>query len=230
MASSRHHFLLRRIHSLMGLLPVGGFVILHLLENARARLGPVAYDHMQSVKDNSAWMPILESSFILLPIAYHACYGIFIASQSRRTLSLGIYNQGGTWRFWMQRVSGLLLLAFLVFHVWETRIHSQGLPTYAWMSDLFNTRPWVRPLYILGIIAAAYHFANGLWSASIVWGLAVRERSQRAVLRFVSVPVFLLVAGLGCYALFQFKPQPRLSRLHGEGAGPASAPVQGLPR
>jgi succinate dehydrogenase / fumarate reductase cytochrome b subunit len=93
------------------------------------------------------------------------------------------------------------------------------------MSELFTARPWVRPLYVLGILAAAYHFANGLWSASIVWGLAVREASQRAVLRFVSVPVFLLVAGLGCYALFQFRPAPRAA-----AAGPApQAAVSGPP-
>jgi succinate dehydrogenase / fumarate reductase cytochrome b subunit len=225
MATSRHHFLLRRIHSLMGLLPVGGFVVLHLLENARAALGAEAFDRMQASKDASAWMPFYDWAFVFIPIAYHACYGIFIASQSRHTLSLGIYNQSGTWRFWMQRVSGILLLAFLAFHVWETRIHSQGLPTYAWMSELFTARPWVRPLYVLGILAAAYHFANGLWSASIVWGLAVREASQRAVLRFVSVPVFLLVAGLGCYALFQFRPAPRAA-----AAGPApQAAVSGPP-
>ena len=226
MASSRHQFLLRRLHSLMGLLPVGGFVVLHLLENARARLGPAAYDHMQAAKDSSPWMPFLEWGFIFLPIAYHACYGLFIASQSRRTLSLGIYNQGGTWRFWMQRVTGIMLLAFLAFHVWETRIHSEGLPTYAWMSDLFNTRPWVRPLYVLGILSAAYHFANGLWSASIVWGLAVRERSQRAVLKYVSVPVFLLVAGLGCYALFQFKPQVKVAEQASPPQGSVLEPLR----
>jgi len=213
MAPSRRHFLLRRIHSLMGLLPVGGFVVMHLLEISRARLGPAAFDAMQARKDASAWMPFLESGLILLPIAYHACYGIFIASQSRRTLSLGIYNQGGTWRFWMQRVTGLALLLFLTFHVWETRIHSQGLPTYAWMSNLFHDWPWMRPVYVAGILASAYHFANGLWSASIVWGFAVREASQRAVLRFVSVPVFLLISGLGCYALLQFKPTPRATGL-----------------
>jgi succinate dehydrogenase / fumarate reductase cytochrome b subunit len=199
----------------MGLLPVGGFVVMHLLEISRARLGPAAFDAMQARKDASTWLPFLEVLLILLPIAYHVCYGIFIASQSRRTLSLGIYNQGGTWRFWMQRVTGLALLIFIAFHVWETRIHSSGLPTYAWMADLFRDWPWMWALYIAGILSAAYHFANGIWSASIVWGLAVRERSQRNVLHFVSVPVFLLIASLGCYTLLQFKPQPRVSGLMG---------------
>ncbi len=209
MASSRHHFLLRRVHSLMGLLPVGGYLVLHFLEAARARLGPEVFDHMQARKGASLWTPVVDWGLVFIPITFHACYGLFIASQSRHTLSLGIYNQSGTWRFWMQRMTGAALLAFVAFHVYETRIHSGGMPTYAWMSDLFAHRPWVRPVYVLGVLAAAYHLANGLWSASIVWGLAVREASQRAVLRFVSVPVFLLVAGLGCYALFQFRHPAR---------------------
>ena len=32
--------------------------------------------------------------------------------------------------------------------------------------------------YLVGVLATVYHFANGLWSAAITWGLTVSRQAQ----------------------------------------------------
>jgi len=38
------HFLIRRVHSLLGLVPIGLFLIFHMFLNLSARGGPEMYD------------------------------------------------------------------------------------------------------------------------------------------------------------------------------------------
>ena len=40
MTADRKHFLLRRLHSLSGLAPIGGFLLFHFYENGKVLQGP----------------------------------------------------------------------------------------------------------------------------------------------------------------------------------------------
>src|SRR5213080_4560165 len=72
-----HHFLLRRLHSLTGLV-FGGYLIVHLLVNATiAQLGNTYQVQVNKIHD----LPFLwavEWIAIYLPILYHTAYGIWI--------------------------------------------------------------------------------------------------------------------------------------------------------
>lgn len=219
LSHEQKHFLLRRLHSLMGVIPLGFFLAFHLFENSKALQGPKAYDEMVATISGIPYLVVLEWVALLGPILYHGIYGVFIASDAHHTLRLAKYGAPGTWRFYLQRATGVLLIAFLVYHVFSTRIQIYYLgwvtdhlgnplhsPTYEWMARYLHETWWTLPFYALGVTAAAYHFANGLWSFAITWGLTVRAAAQKGFLLLVSAPLFLALAGMGIYALLSFDP------------------------
>lgn len=223
--SEQRHFLLRRLHSLMGIVPLGGFLFFHLFENSKVQGGPAAFDRMAEEIGTQPYIAVLEWFVLFLPILYHGFYGVLVATDAKRTLRHTVYNAGGTLRFYIQRATGLFLVAFLCYHVYSTRITIHYLhravdlagqplahPTYDFMVQHFHHAPWVIPFYAIGITCAAYHLANGIWSFSIVWGIAVKKRAQDLCLALVSAPVFCIVVGMGLWALFHFsKPEPVLA-------------------
>ena len=38
---------------------------------------------------------------------------------------------------------------------------------------------WHAPAYLIGITAAVFHFANGIWTFAITWGIAISREAQR---------------------------------------------------
>ena len=210
------HFLARRLHSLTGVLPLGVFLINHLYENYQAvgPGGPARFDGI--VKDLQSNPVILwvEIFGIGLPLLYHAFYGIFIAGQARYNTSR--YRWRANWRFLFQRVSGALLIVYLAYHVWMTRLQpvvnpqsfaqSEGLLTWEYMNGYLTEAHLGVPVwvfYILGILAACFHFANGLWGFLIHWGVTTGPRAQK-VSAFACAGLGILVAILGLNSLYAF--------------------------
>src|SRR2546421_3437681 len=73
----RHHFLLRRLHSLTGLV-FGGYLIVHLLVNATiAQLGDTYQVQVRKIHE-LPFIWAIEWGMIYLPILYHTFYGIWI--------------------------------------------------------------------------------------------------------------------------------------------------------
>src|ERR1700733_517598 len=71
------HFLLRRLHSLTGLV-FGGYLIVHLLVNATIAQGGMVYQLQVDKIHDLPFLPVVEWTFIFLPIIYHTIYGIWI--------------------------------------------------------------------------------------------------------------------------------------------------------
>ncbi|MFM8379401.1 MAG: hypothetical protein ACKOB1_08765, partial [Planctomycetia bacterium] len=55
-------------------------------------------------------------------------------------------------------------------------------------------------LYCIGILSAVFHFANGLWTLGITWGLWTSPAAMRRA-SWVSVVVGVLLGGAGLGAL-----------------------------
>src|SRR6478672_739652 len=79
----RNHFWLRRLHSLTGIVPIAGFVLFHFYENGTIFYGAAAYDKMATEARGVRYLELLEIFLILLPLLYHALYGLFIAGYAR---------------------------------------------------------------------------------------------------------------------------------------------------
>lgn len=202
------HFLLRRLHSLLGLLPIGGFVVFHLWENSQSRLGAEHYNgEVVAFLQGMNYLLLLEIFVIALPLLFHAGYGLVISLQGRpEPIRYGFQRN---WAYLMQRLSGVGILLFLLLHVGFTRIYGMFEP--AVKADLFGHmqsllgNPLVFALYLAGLLLAVLHLANGLWSMAIVWGLTTSAAAQRRF-AYLCTGIFLLLAALGIHGLIGFLP------------------------
>ncbi len=111
----------------------------------------------------------LEIFIIFLPILYHAIYGLYIAFTAKNNaVSYGYFRN---WMFVFQRISGIVTLIFISWHVWETRIQAAlgKEVNYDMMADILNN-PAMFAFYLVGVVSTIFHFANGLWTFCISWG------------------------------------------------------------
>ena len=77
----RHEFMIRRLHSLSGLIPVGAFMCVHLLVNASVNNGAATFqDAVYQIHSLGRLLPIVEWVFIFIPILFHAIVGVVIVA------------------------------------------------------------------------------------------------------------------------------------------------------
>ncbi|MEO8285638.1 MAG: succinate dehydrogenase [Chloroflexota bacterium] len=191
----RNHFLLRRLHSLSGIIPVGGFLLFHFYENGSIFYGVDAYDKMATDAREIRYVLLIEIALIFIPFLYHALYGLLIASYARN--NTGTYNYGRNNLFMWQRLTGIFLLLFILYHIWQFRFvafrteHADAGTVAATLSIL----P-VFIFYCVGMISAGFHLGNGIWSFLITWGLTIGKRSQR-VSQIVTTAISIVVSLIG---------------------------------
>ncbi len=85
-------FLWRKLHSLLGIIPIGAFFVEHIVSNFEALKGPAAYGAQVKFLNSLPLVRVLEWTFIFLPILYHGLYGVYIwlrGKVERRLLPLG---------------------------------------------------------------------------------------------------------------------------------------------
>ena len=63
--------------------------------------------------------------------------------------------------------------------------------------------PLTFTVYVLGILGAAYHLANGLATFCITWGLTISPRAQ-ARMTSVALVLFLVISFIGLNSVFGF--------------------------
>ncbi|TDM04482.1 succinate dehydrogenase cytochrome b558 subunit [Macrococcus carouselicus] len=203
MANSEQSFALRRLHSLLGVLPIGVFLLQHLFVNHFAVYGEESFNRASDFMGNLPLKLLLETVIIYIPILFHAIYGIYIAFTAKN--NIGHYSTFRNWMFMLQRVTGILTFLFIAVHVWQTRVQValHGIHVdYDMMNHIF-ANPFFIIFYVLGVLSTVFHFANGLWSFAVTWGITQNEKSQR-IMSYVSAIIFVLVSALGLIALFAF--------------------------
>src|SRR5438067_544013 len=65
-----------RIHAVTGVVPLSLFLVEHVFVNASALWGGVAFDAWVGALARSPVLPAFEIVFVLLPLAFHAFYGL----------------------------------------------------------------------------------------------------------------------------------------------------------
>ena len=200
------HFLLRRLHSLLGLLPVGAFLIFHLWENSQSRFGALHYnDKVVGFLQGLNYLLLLEIFVIALPILFHAGYGLVITAGGRWEPIR--YPWLHNWMYLFQRVSGVIILVFLLFHVGSTRVWAIFHPQirdnlYAYMHELLSD-PLIFTAYALGMVVSVLHLCNGLWTMAIVWGVTTTQRAQMLWFR-VCMVLAVVLSAMGLHGLWGF--------------------------
>ncbi|MFL6554874.1 MAG: succinate dehydrogenase cytochrome b558 subunit [Bacillus sp. (in: firmicutes)] len=201
MAGNRE-FVYRRLHSLLGVIPIGIFVMQHLVVNHYATVGVESFNKAANFMGNLPFRYVLETVIIYLPILFHAIYGLYIAFTAKNNASQ--YGYFRNWMFMLQRVSGVITLIFITWHVWETRIAAAfGNEVNFQMMENILSSPFMFAFYVIGIISAIFHFANGLWSFLVSWGITVSPRSQ-VISTYVTIIIFLALSYVGVTTLLAF--------------------------
>lgn len=185
-------FILRKLHQLSGIVPLGAFLLEHFYTNSKAmhpQLGRANFN--QAVADLQAipFVLLVEITFIFIPLIYHAVYGLMITWEARpNNLS---YPYPRNWFYTIQRLTGIILFFFITFHVLNFRfgiipgLDTFGKPVAHHPNEAFNLvstefqHLWVFLVYLVGITATVWHFANGIWLFLVDWGIAIGAQAQR---------------------------------------------------
>lgn len=202
---NRRHFLLRRLHSLSGVVPVGAFLVTHLWTNARAVYGRESFNHAVGEIQAMPMLAYVELGAILLPLLFHAGYGFVIAAQG--SANVGRYAYTRNWMYLLQRVTGVVAFAFIALHLWQYRVQ-KTLGVMRWQDfygDLASTlnAPVMFAVYLFGITASVFHFANGLWNFGNSWGITQSPRAMKHSAR-LCLALGLALWGLGFNTLLHF--------------------------
>ncbi len=188
-ASERRAFVLNRLFSLSGIVPIGVFLIVHLWTYSSALLGRDAFEQQLEQATSSPWLMVAEGLFVWLPLIFHAGYGLSLTFSAR--VNVRSYPYARNWAFVLQRVTGVLSLFFIAYHFWQFRLQIVlGKLNYedlfpelcaSLSSTGFGQVPWLALAYLLGIAASVFHLANGLHTFCFSWGITRSRRAGRRV-------------------------------------------------
>ena len=192
----------RKLHSLLGVIPVGVFLIVHLTTNYFVTRGSESYNNAANFMASLPYRYTLEVVIIFLPLLYHAIYGLYIAFTAKNNVSS--YGYFRNWMFLLQRVTGVITLIFVSWHVWETRVQAAfGAEVNFDLMVNILSNPFMLWFYIIGIISTVFHFANGLWSFFVSWGITVTPRSQK-ISTYVTMATFVALSFVGIRTILEF--------------------------
>ena len=204
-------FLLRKLHQITGIVPLGVFFAVHMYTNSTAMSGARVFnEHVQDIH-NMPYLLFVETLGIFVPLLYHSVYGIIISREARP--NIGSYSYARNWFYLVQRISGAFLFFFLLFHILNFRFGMiPGLNTtpVAGHADLAFTivshefqNDIIFFIYVLGVIATAWHLAYGIWLFVVDWGIVIGEKAQKVVLyACIGLAFFLGAVGINAAAAF----------------------------
>lgn len=239
-SADKYYFLLRRLHSLTGLVPVGVFLVVHLSVNFTVLApGPVGAEFQRSVERIHSLGPLLvpvEIVGIFLPILFHTLLGLqIIFTSAPNTMQ---YRYGSNVRYTLQRITGVIALVFILYHVWQLHWFGAGLGggkfrvyddagaavAATTTAATIQASWWIAPIYAIGIVSAVYHLANGIWTSLITWGITIRPRTQRAAgYVCTAFGVVLSLVGLGALNGFRtFNPTDAMAQMKGHSGTAAT--------
>jgi succinate dehydrogenase / fumarate reductase cytochrome b subunit len=217
---ARHEFLIRRLHSLSGLIPVGAYMVIHIVTNASVLNGAATYQNaVYQIHGLGKILPVVEWVFIFIPILFHAIIGVLIIREGLPNTTS--YPYLSNVRYTLQRASGIVAFVFIMWHVFHMHgwfhadwwIDHVARPLGGWKFRPFNAGSTgaaamqqsliIVVLYVIGVLSCVFHLANGLWTMGITWGIWTTPRAQkRADVVCAALGVLLAAVALGAIGGF----------------------------
>lgn len=206
-------FLLRKLHQLTGVVPLGAFFFVHMYTNSSAMNGAASFNkHVGDIHD-IPYLIFVEVFGIFIPLLFHSIYGVLISAEAKANAIN--YSYGRNWFYIFQRVTGIFLFIFLLFHILNLRfglipgLASYGDPVAGNAGRAFDIVSaefqsiGILLFYIAGVIATAWHLAYGFWLFAVDWGIVIGEKAQRVAL-YGSIGLAIFLAGVGINAAVAF--------------------------
>ncbi|AIE87406.1 hypothetical protein [Fimbriimonas ginsengisoli] len=210
-ALNRENYLLHKLHSLTGVIPVGYYMVQHLALNSFSLAGPEKFNGVIGFFESMPkfFLLAIELVAIWIPLLFHAIYGVFISFRAQPNFIGTKYNWSQNRMFVFQRWSGLFLFFFLAIHVATTtgqkylNNSAEPLLYQAWYTKLTSYGYIWLIFYVLGVAAASYHLGYGIWNFCIRWGITISDKAQRQVQKFSLVfTIAITLLGWGALAGF----------------------------
>lgn len=190
-------FILRKLHSLTGFFPLCIFLLFHITANSIALFSPEGYLWFIEHFDALPGLFILEWLMIFIPLTLHALMGIWLVVIGKNNPVS--YSYSRNWMFFLQRATGIILAAFIVWHIYSLKFASGGGSAIVTTLQQTAHNPILAVFMMLGLISVSFHVCNGLWGFCINWGITPGKRAQRIwgritfVLFIISAVLWLLV-------------------------------------
>jgi succinate dehydrogenase / fumarate reductase cytochrome b subunit len=206
---SRTSYILDKLQSLSGVIPIGAFLAEHFWSNSYALVSAKSYDNVSSELQLIPWRVFVESLVLFIPLLFHSLYGLYIWWLGKSNV-IG-HPWMSNWMYTLQRWTGGISFVYIVWHTWTMRFTGIDLHAYPNASfakvqgEVFQTPFFL--FYVVGLIAASWHFAYGIWLFSAKWGIISGEKARKRLLAICLGLFFVLsVAGLASLASFRSRP------------------------
>jgi succinate dehydrogenase / fumarate reductase cytochrome b subunit len=204
-------FLLRKLHQLTGIVPLGLFYFVHIYTNSTALNGAKNFnEHVGGIHD-MPYLLFIEIFGIFIPLLFHSIYGVLISAEAK--VNVFSYGFARNWFYLFQRITGIFLFFFLLFHILNFRfglipglnlvpVAGNSDKAFAIVAGEFHIT-WVMVVYALGILSTAWHLGYGFFLFAVDWGIVIGERAQKVVLYgCLALVVFLSVVGINAQFAF----------------------------
>jgi succinate dehydrogenase / fumarate reductase, cytochrome b subunit len=204
-------FLLRKLHQITGIVPLGMFFFVHMFTNSKAMNGAASFDKAVKEIHDIPYLLLIEIFGIFVPLLFHSVYGVLISAEAKPNVLS--YSYGRNWFYIFQRATGIFLFFFLLFHILNLRfgvipglnmtpVAGNADKAFSIVAAEFQIT-WVLIVYILGVLATAWHLAYGFFLFAVDWGIVIGEKAQKVTLA-ASLGLALMLAGVGINAAFAF--------------------------
>ncbi len=83
--------------------------------------------------------------------------------------------------FLLQRLTGIITFVFIGIHLWRTRIQRAlgHEVNFDMVHDIVTNPVWL--IFIVCLLAVTFHFANGLWSFLVTWGILQSKNHSKSL-------------------------------------------------
>jgi succinate dehydrogenase / fumarate reductase, cytochrome b subunit len=219
------------------------FVIGHMIGNLQIFLGPEAINNYGALLRTSPELLWLIRSILLAALVLHVIFSVQVRVESRKaqpTKYAVTKRTASTLSSRMMMLTGLLLLAFIIFHLLHFTAQTVD-PSFVGMHDEKGrhdvyrmvieafSKPAVSIFYVIAMALLCSHLSHGAWSWLQTLGLRTKKiadgstRGARILalllaLGYISIPAAVLFAHLGRGYVAE--------RKHAEQVEAAMAPIQ----
>jgi succinate dehydrogenase / fumarate reductase cytochrome b subunit len=206
-------FLLRKLHQLTGIVPLGLYFLVHMYTNSAAMNGAEVFNEHVLDIHHMPYLIFIEIFGIFIPLLYHSIYGVLISGEAK--LNVLSYGYARNWFYLFQRITGIFLFVFLFVHIFSLRfglipglesygntVAGQGERAFTIIAAEFQN-VGILIFYVLGVIATAWHLAYGVFLFLVDWGIVIGEKAQRMTM-YASIVLAVFLSAVGINAAVAF--------------------------
>ena len=176
--------------------------------------GVAMFQHEVDFIHNLPALALIEWGVLFLPILFHALVGIWFATSGRPNVNH--YGYQNNWRYTLQRLTGYVGVLYIFLHIMSLRFgwtfggllpefdgHAASSSTARHFQQGAAGVGLATAFYLVGVLSLVFHFANGLWTAAITWGLTVSVAAQRRW-GYVCIAIGVLLSGAAIASIVGF--------------------------